>query len=179
MQGLRSCVGAKEAQAQAPPTACRRWLPVQFWEAGQAASSWLEPSCRHAVLQAAGWIGLVVAGIAFYTGGAEMINERFNKVGRVQACTLCYKGDMQAHLQPNPRPEPPHPRPASAAAACWVQTLLPLGVVNWAPLLVPGFQRGIGAIPLVGSCYLRPVPPTLASQHPALQLGMCACSRQL
>lgn len=57
-----------------PPQALFLLLSIVFWLlAGGVANSHSH--------KAAGWIGLVVAGIAFYGGVAEMLNEIYDKVG--------------------------------------------------------------------------------------------------
>jgi len=52
-----------------------------------------------------------------------------------------------------------------------VQTILPLGVCNPAASLVPRFQRGVGATPLLGPAYLRWVPSAFCTG------GSCVCVR--
>lgn len=39
-------------------------------------------------LQAGGWLGLVVSGIAFYGAAAELLNEMYKKVGALAAALL-------------------------------------------------------------------------------------------
>ena len=36
-----------------------------------------------------------------------------------------------------------------------VKTLLPVGDMDWVPLLIPAFRHAIGCVPLLGTCYLR------------------------
>lgn len=66
-------------------------LAVVFWllSAGVTRPGWD---------QAAGWVGLCVAGIAFYGAAAELLNEYYHKVGlrevRGQKCLGVWGGGV-------------------------------------------------------------------------------------
>lgn len=67
---------AHKASAAAAACGCYKAAPGQNVAAGSHGSLW---SAVAAAPQAAGWIGLVVSGIAFYGAAAEMLNEMYQR----------------------------------------------------------------------------------------------------
>lgn len=131
------------------------------------------PLSRHVALrlfelQAGGWLGLVVSGIAFYGAAAELLNEMYKKVGAAScgnAPLLSTCADASLSSAPNhgcctsgcaiPATGPPLCCSHPTAPPSPLQTVLPLGVCNPGAAILPWFQSAVGAVPLLGPMYLR------------------------
>lgn len=150
---------------------------LQRWRPPAAPHCWQLKSLPPAALSAPGWIGLVVAGIAFYGAVAELLNEYYQKARwlgplpeRAGVVWVCGAGTRRAAGQE--ALEAPWSAAAAAGGGSWhggppaaihspahppcsPQTVLPLGPCKPGSALLPHFQRGVGAIPLLGPWYLR------------------------